>query len=143
MQIGRCWFDIAQAQLSNQDNDTSWKMPPAEFAVLNTLVEHRDKVLSNEQLLASLPEQARSLASLEAAIKRVRFFLGKSALFIEAVDGQGYILHSKSTRATGFWALRPGKSMSLKQYSLLIAQLVLLLLLIYSLFEPTAKIFFP
>jgi DNA-binding winged helix-turn-helix (wHTH) protein len=137
MQIGSCWFDMSQAQLSNHDNDTSWKMPEVEFAVLKLLVEHRGQVLSNEQLLASLTEPERSIERLKEAVERIKFFFGEpSAILIESIDEQGFILHQTIKQSSRFSMGIPGKSISPQQYMLLIAQLLLLLLLMYSVFEP-------
>ncbi|QYK00807.1 helix-turn-helix domain-containing protein [Shewanella psychrotolerans] len=137
MQIGSCWFDMSQAQLSNQENETSWMMPKAEFAVLKQLAKHRGQVLSNSQLLACLDENERNIERLKEALERIKFFLGEpSAILIEAVDDQGFILHDKLKQSSGFSVGLPGKSISRQKYILLISQLILLLLLLYSVFEP-------
>ncbi|QYJ85591.1 helix-turn-helix domain-containing protein [Shewanella mesophila] len=138
MQIGSCWFDMSQAQLSNHENETSWMMPNAEFSVLKQLAEHRGQVLSNNQLLACIAEDEASIERLREAFERITFFLGEpSALLIESIDGQGFILHDNIRRSSRFSMGLPGKSISLQQYTLLISQLILLLLLLYSFFEPS------
>ncbi|WP_028763171.1 winged helix-turn-helix domain-containing protein [Shewanella colwelliana] len=140
MQIGSCWFDMASGQLSNQENDTSWKMPASEHAILSLLANHRGQVLSNAQLIAVLPVAESSLARLEEAIDRLRFFMGNnSASLIESIDDQGFLLHVKLTRSHRFLSGTPGRSITKQQYLILIAQLVLLLLLLYSVFEPSTK----
>lgn len=68
MQIGCCWFEPSQSTLSNQDNDTSWLMPGAEFAVLKLLTEHRGQVMSNADLLACLPEDDANMADRKSVV---------------------------------------------------------------------------
>ncbi|MCZ4339020.1 winged helix-turn-helix domain-containing protein [Shewanella colwelliana] len=140
MQIGSCWFDMASGQLSNQENDTSWKMPVSEHAILSLLANHRGQVLSNAQLIAVLPVTESSQARLEEAIDRLRFFMGNnSASLIESIDDQGFLLHVKLARSHRFLNGTPGRSITKQQYLILIAQLILLLLLLYSVFEPSTK----
>ena len=138
MQIGSCWFDMSQAQLSNYENETSWIMPNAEFSVLKQLAEHRGQVLSNNQLLTCIAEDERSIERLREALERIKFFLGEpSAILIEPIGDQGFILHDHMKRSSRFSMGIPGRSISPQQYFLLISQLILLLLLLYSFFEPS------
>ncbi|ASJ95760.1 winged helix-turn-helix domain-containing protein [Shewanella marisflavi] len=137
MQIGSCWFDPSQSTLSNQDNDTSWRMPCAEFAVLKLLTNHRGQVLSHAELLAALPAEEANMARLVQAIDRIRFFLGTpSGKLLESIDNQGYILHHKLSPNLDLVGSGPTKRMTNQQYILLISQLLLLILLVYSVFEP-------
>ncbi|WP_223292999.1 MULTISPECIES: winged helix-turn-helix domain-containing protein [Shewanella] len=141
MQIGCCWFDINQSTLSNQSNDTSWKMAKVEFAVLELLVRFRDQVLSKEQLLQQIPQEHRTQAKLQEAIERLRFFLGEeSAQLLEAIDDQGFILHTRMKSSVKRTISGPLASMTKQKYGLLIAQLVLLIILIHSFFDPSESI---
>ncbi|CAM3950555.1 MULTISPECIES: winged helix-turn-helix domain-containing protein [Shewanella] len=138
MQIGCCWFEPSQSTLSNQDNDTSWRMPGAEFAVLKLLTERRGQVMSNADLLACLPEEEANMARLVQAVDRIRFFLGSpSGKLLESVGDQGYILHAKLSPHRELLGSGPIRRMTKQQYILLISQLLLLFLLIYSVFEPS------
>ena len=141
MQIGCCWFDIKRTTLSNQQNETSWKMPLVEFVVLEHLVRFREQVLSKEQLLQLLPEEHRTPAKLQEAIDRLRFFLGKqSAQLLETIDDQGFILHTRMKPATNHTLSGPLAGMTKQKYGLLIAQILLLIIFIHSIFEPTESI---
>jgi len=141
MQIGCCWFDINQSTLSNQSNDTSWKMAKVEFAVLELLVRFRDQVLSKDQLLQQIPLEDRTEAKLQEAIKRIRFFMGEqSALLLEAIDDQGFILHTRMKQSARRTLSGPFASMTKQKYRLLIAQLILLIIFIHSIFEPSESI---
>ncbi|BAJ00690.1 helix-turn-helix domain-containing protein [Shewanella violacea] len=141
MQIGCCWFDIKQTRLSNQANDTSWKMPLVEFSVLELLVRFRDQVLSNEQLLQQLPEEQRTQVKLQQAVERVRFFMGEpSDRLLEAIDGEGFILHTRMKASLKKSLTGPSLSMSAKHYGILMAQLLLLLPLIYWMIDPSVTI---
>ncbi|MBW8183015.1 winged helix-turn-helix domain-containing protein [Shewanella nanhaiensis] len=141
MQIGSCWFDINSKTLSNLGNDTSWKMPAAEFSVLEILVLQRGQVLSREELLASMPEGQQELAQLILAIERVRFYLGaEHAELLETVDKQGYLLHSAPKSKIRTTSSIPFGSISAKHYFIFIALLLGLLWVINSLFVPAVKI---
>lgn len=141
MQIGCCWFDIKLTTLSSQKNDTSWKMPLVEFVVLEHLVRCRDQVLSKEQLLQGLPQEHRSPAKLQEAIDRIRFFLGKqSAQLLETIDDQGFILHTRMKPSINHTLSGPLAGMTKQHYGLLIAQILLLIIFIHSIFEPAKLI---
>ncbi|QDO82762.1 helix-turn-helix domain-containing protein [Shewanella psychropiezotolerans] len=141
MQIGCCWFDIKRTTLSNQQNDTSWKMPLVEFVVLELLVRFRDQVLSKEQLLQRLPEEHRTPAKLQEAIDRLRFFLGKqSAQLLETIDDQGFILHTRMKASINHTLSGPLAGMTKQKYGLLIAQILLLIIFMHSIFEPEKSI---
>lgn len=141
MQIGCCWFDINQSTLSNQEKDTSWKMPTVEFVVLEILVRFRDQVLSKDQLLQLLPEEQRTTKVLQQAIGRLRFFLGESsAKLLESIDDQGYILHTRMKASVKNSIVGPFGTITNTQYSIIIAQLVFMLLLIYAVFDPSVSI---
>lgn len=141
MQIGCCWFDISRQTLSNRINDTSWKMSAVEFSVLKMLVKHRGKVLSIQELLQEMPEDNRKVEILNKAIERICFYLEtRYASLIERIDDQGYVLHNKpSVKASEFSAI-PFRSISKKHYSILVVQILLLIALIYSFFEPAVDI---
>ncbi|MCE9677774.1 helix-turn-helix domain-containing protein [Shewanella sp. AS1] len=141
MQIGHCLFDMTQAQLSNLENDTSWTLPEVEFNVLQLLASHRGQVVSNQQLLACFPAEASNIENLEKVIGRIRFFFGKScADLIESIDSQGYILHNKVEHASRS-AMGPlNNKVTPQRYLLMVSQLVLLLLLLYSVFDPSDKL---
>ncbi len=141
MQIGCCWFDINQSTLSNQSNDTSWKMAKVEFAVLELLVRFRGQVLSKDQLLQQIPEEYRTQAKLQEAIDRLRFFMGKqSAQLLEAIDDQGFILHTRMKPSAKLTTSGPFSGMTKQKYGLLIAQIVLLIIFIHSIFDPSESI---
>ncbi len=141
MQIGCCWFDIKGTTLLNQKNDTSWKMPAVEFAVLEHLVYFRDQVLSKEQLLQQLPKEHRTPTKLQEAINRIRFFLGKqSAQLLETIDDQGFILHTRMKTSVNHIFSGPLVAMTKVKYGFLIAQIMLLIILLHSFFEPTKSI---
>ncbi|EDQ00961.1 helix-turn-helix domain-containing protein [Shewanella benthica] len=141
MQIGCCWFDIKRTTLSNQQNETSWKMPLVEFVVLEHLARFRDQVLSKEQLLQLLPQEHRTPAKLQEAIDRLRFFLGKqSAQLLEAIDDQGFILHTRMKASINHTFSGPLAGMTKQKYGLLIAQILLLIIFIHSISEPIESI---
>ncbi|WP_394391666.1 winged helix-turn-helix domain-containing protein [Shewanella woodyi] len=141
MQIGSCWFDINSKTLSNLANDTSWKMPAAEFSVLEALVLQRGQVLSREELLSSMPEDEQAQAQLILAIERVKFYLGvEHAELLETVDKQGYLLHCAVKSKARSTSSIPFGSISAKHYFIFIALLLGLLCLINSLFVPSMKI---
>ncbi|QLE84345.1 helix-turn-helix domain-containing protein [Shewanella sp. Scap07] len=141
MQIGCCWFDTSQTTLTNHENDTSWKMPVVEFNVVTLLTQHRGQVLSIQQLMQQLPENAQTKEALTAAIERIRFFLGSSSELLVAVDDQGFMLLKRINKAkVNLNGLGPHRTISNKQYGILMAQLMLLLIFIYSIFEPTPTI---
>ncbi|WP_394205151.1 winged helix-turn-helix domain-containing protein [Shewanella waksmanii] len=141
MQIGCCWFDTSQTTLTNHENNTSWKMPAVEFNVVALLAKYRGQVLSTQQLLQQLPEGEQTKETLLAAVERIRFFLGPSSALLVAVDDQGYMLLKRLTNAKlQLNSAGPHRTISNKQYSILMAQLVLLLIFIYSVFEPTPSI---
>ncbi|WP_299796096.1 helix-turn-helix domain-containing protein [uncultured Shewanella sp.] len=132
---------MSRQTLSNLINDTSWKMSAVEFSVLEMLVKHRGKVLSIQELLQGMPVENRKVEILNEAIERICFYLEKRyACLIERVDDQGYVLHNKPSLNTGEFSATPFKSISKKHYSILIAQILLLIVLIYSFFEPAVDI---
>jgi|GEM_PF-5399519 len=141
MQIGCCWFDMSRQTLSNLINDTSWKMSAVEFSVLEMLAKHRGKVLSIQELLQGMPEDNRKVEILSEAVERICFYLeARYACLIERVDDQGYVLHNKPSIKTGEFSTIPFRSLSKKRYSILVAQILLLIILIYSFFEPAVDI---
>lgn len=141
MQIGCCWFDVSRKTLSNLINDTSWKMSAVEFSVLEMLVKHRGKVLSIQELLQGMPVENRKVEVLTESIERICFYLEKRyASLIERVDDQGYVLHNKPSVKSGELSSTPFRSISKKHYSILVAQILLLIVLIYSFFEPAVDI---
>ena len=141
MQIGCCWFDIKRTTLSNQANDTSWKMPAVEFAVLELLVRFREQVLSKEQLLQQLPEEHRTPAKLQEAIDRLRFYLGKpSDQLLETINDQGFILHTRMKASVTHAISGPLEGMTKQKYAILIAQILLLIIFIHSIFDPAESI---
>lgn len=141
MQIGSCWFDIENKTLSNLANETSWKMPAAEFSVIEILVQHRGQVLSREELLVAIPAELRDLSLLTEAIERIRFYLGLDyAGLIETVDNQGYVLHSAPKSKTNNISSIPFGSISAKHYFILIGLLLGLLWMINLVFVPALQI---
>ncbi|TRY13037.1 winged helix-turn-helix domain-containing protein [Shewanella hanedai] len=141
MQIGSCWFDIENKTLSNLANETSWKMPAAEFSVIEILVQHRGQVLSREELLVAIPAELRALSLLTEAIERIRFYLGLDyAGLIETVDNQGYVLHSAPKSKTNNISSIPFGSISAKHYFILIGLLLGLLWMINLVFVPAMEI---
>ncbi len=141
MQIGCCWFDMSRKTLSNLINDTSWKMSAVEFSVLEMLAKHRGKVLSIQELIQGMPVENRKVEILTESIERICFYLEKRyASLIERVDDQGYVLHNKPSVKTGEFSAIPFRSISKKRYSILVAQILLLIVLIYSFFEPAVDI---
>ncbi|MFT5704345.1 MAG: DNA-binding winged helix-turn-helix (wHTH) protein [Shewanella sp.] len=142
MQIGTCWFDMNNKTLSNLANETSWKMPAAEFSVIETLVQHRGQVLSREDLLVVLPEEHRDLTLLTEAIERIRFYLGLDyAGLIETVDNQGYVLHRAPKSKTNNISSIPFGSISAKHYLIFIGLLLGLLWMINLVFVPAMQIY--
>lgn len=141
MQIGSCWLDMNSKTLSNLANETSWKMPTAEYSVIETLVLHRGQVLSKEELLFAIPEAQRDFALLAEAIDRIRFYLGPDyAGLIEAVDKQGYVLHCAPKSKTNNISSTPFGSISAKHYVTFIILLLGLLWMINSVFAPAVQI---
>lgn len=141
MQIGSCWLDMNSKTLSNLANETSWKMPAAEYSVIETLVLHRGQVLSREELLFAIPEAQRDVTLLAEAIDRIRFYLGLDyAGLIETVDKQGYVLHSAPKSKTNTISSTPFGSISAKHYTTFIVLLLGLLWMINSVFVPAVQI---
>ncbi|WP_237158070.1 helix-turn-helix domain-containing protein [Shewanella psychrophila] len=132
---------MKRTTLSNQINDTSWKMPSVEFAVLELLVRFREQVLSKEQLLQQLPEEQRTPVKLQEAIDRLRFFLGEqSAPLLETIDDQGFILHTRMKASINHTLSGPLVGMTKQKYGLLIAQILLLIIFVHSIFDPSESI---
>ncbi len=141
MQIGCCWFDIKETTLLNQKNNTSWKMPMVEFAILENLVCFRDQVLSKEQLLQQLAEEHRTSIKLQEAIDRIRFYLGKeSDQLLETIDDQGFILHTRMKTSVNHIFSGPLVGMTKIKYGFIIAQIMLLIILLHSIFKPSESI---
>ncbi len=143
MQIGSCWFDIAEGELVNHNNETSWKMPKVEFEVLKLFVEHRGQVLSKQQLLQCIDQEKNAQSRLEDAIYRIRLFVGREhAELFESIDTQGYVLHHKMKRTSRSFMELPGNDISYKNTLLSISLVLLLFVLLYAFFEPTKKLLF-
>jgi len=140
MQIGCCWFDMHLKTLSNQLNDTSWKMSIDEFSVLECLVNRRGQVLSMLELLTVMPAERRDITYLCDAVERIRFYLGKDyAALVEMVDKQGYMLHDAAMVKRGNISAVPFGSISTKHYIIFVALLLGLLGITYSLFDPVVE----
>src|SRR2546425_10140182 len=70
------------------------QLRPKVFQVLTYLLVHRDRVVSRQELAAQVwPEQYRSEAALESAIRAVRQALGdtgRTQQYIQTLHGHGY-----------------------------------------------------
>ena len=76
------------------DGETSIHLKPKEWDLLCCLVEHRDRVLTKQELLDLIwPRQMVTEANLSQAVYAVRKALGESARqprWIETVPRKGY-----------------------------------------------------
>ncbi len=93
-EMGRLQFDrdARRASVGGQMLDLS----PREWALLDLLLQQRDKVVGKEQIAAAWAVEGGESGSTEVYIHRLRRKLEGSGLAIRTVRGLGYLLEAES-----------------------------------------------
>lgn len=90
-------FELDLAVFELRQKDRTLKIDPRAFALLHYLVEHHDRVILKEELLAEVwPDVVVSPSVLPSSIRRIRASLGQSAKEsapIQTLHRRGYRLN--------------------------------------------------
>jgi DNA-binding winged helix-turn-helix (wHTH) protein len=136
--IGPVRFDIELKQLVNTESAQTLKLSNIEFLVMSDLASSRGQVVSTESLCFKLLPQVVTAQNIALAITNIKAFLGAdTAMMIEVVTNQGYLLH---TKAKVQMHNSPYEALSIKQFSMFLLLGVMLVVFLATHFETTANI---
>nr|WP_283102889.1 helix-turn-helix domain-containing protein [Shewanella abyssi] len=124
----------------NTDTAQTLNLSNIELLVMSHLMSARGQVVSTESLCCKLIPQVVTAQDIALAITNIRAFLGaESAMMIEVVTNQGYLLH---TKARAQMHNSPYEALSIKQFSLFLVLGILLVVFLATHFKTTPNISF-